>query len=106
MFAAGRLQSFEELGWPYQDGPCSAQQMAISGFYKLNEHDDVKCAFCLKELCGWEQDDDPWKEHLNHSPNCLFAQLAKPETSLKVRELILLAQFQLSTFLVSTNQLI
>lgn len=100
---AGRLRSFQELGWPYQDGICSAERMAIAGFYKLNEHDDVKCAFCLKELCGWEQGDDPWKEHLDHSPQCLFAKLGKQEQNLTVCELVLLARHQLFSLLVSAN---
>lgn len=38
-------------------------QMAAAGFHftgSKNEPDLAQCFVCLKELDGWEEDDDPW----------------------------------------------
>lgn len=104
-FFESRLESFRDLGWVHRSGPCDAEKMAAAGFYKLNAVDDhVNCAFCDKKLCGWEAQDDPFGEHRKFNPQCLFAQIGKREPDLDVRELILLARFQLNTYLVSFGQ--
>lgn len=59
--------------------------MAEAGFHYTGseeEPDAVECFFCEKSLDGWLAEDDPWVEHLNHSPNCLFAKLQQPENAL------------------------
>lgn len=56
-----RLVTFSD--WPYEDCLCSSKKMAEAGFFHVpseNEPDLVKCFLCLKELDGWEPEDDPW----------------------------------------------
>lgn len=57
-------------------------QLAQAGFYftgSKEEPDSVTCFFCEKCLDGWEPNDNPWKEHINHSRECTFAKMQKPE---------------------------
>lgn len=59
--------------------------MAEAGFYFIGgkrEPDSVQCFLCGKCLDGWEPDDDPFREHLKHSPACSFAKLMTPEDAL------------------------
>lgn len=66
--------------------------MADAGFYVPNtkQKDLVTCFLCNKELDGWEETDDPWEEHNNHSNKCLLAQSRRPFQDLKVGILYLL----------------
>ncbi|XP_065660166.1 baculoviral IAP repeat-containing protein 5.2 [Hydra vulgaris] len=72
------------VDWPYDDESClcNSKNMAEAGFFRLkseNEPDLVKCFVCLKQLDGWEPEDDPWKEHKYHSSKCAFIKLNKKE---------------------------
>ncbi|CAH8621915.1 unnamed protein product [Schistosoma rodhaini] len=61
--------------WPYDGNSlCTAEKMAKSGFYRPNPSNPTttQCFVCMKELEGWEPDDDPDKEHKSHSPKCPF----------------------------------
>lgn len=85
---SNRLKSFRM--WPFAEGKCTKKAMARSGFYHCNisgELDGVRCFCCLKELDGWDATDDPWLEHRRNN-NCLFANLAKPQDQLTVKELL------------------
>ncbi|KAF5906394.1 baculoviral IAP repeat-containing protein 5.2-like, partial [Clarias magur] len=65
--------------------------MAKAGFIHVpseNSPDIAQCFFCLKELEGWEPEDDPEKEHKAHSPNCNFITLKKSVESLTVEEFL------------------
>lgn len=65
--------------------------MAEAGFVFIGsakEPDSVKCFFCNKHLDGWEKDDDPWKEHLSHSPKCEFAIRKNPEENMTLNEFL------------------
>lgn len=51
--------------WPFDgdDCHCTPKNLAAAGFYHIpseKEPDLVKCFVCLKELEGWEPEDDPW----------------------------------------------
>lgn len=62
-------------------------QMAEAGFYwtgTKRENDTATCFVCGKTLDGWESEDDPWKEHLKHAPQCEFVKLGCPEKDLTV----------------------
>jgi Inhibitor of Apoptosis domain len=51
-------------------------QMASAGFFYnpgSDSRDNATCFLCRYNLDGWEQDDDPFQEHLKHSPRCGFA---------------------------------
>ncbi|XP_077407264.1 baculoviral IAP repeat-containing protein 5a [Vanacampus margaritifer] len=84
-----RLQTFK--GWPFdEDCKCTPENMAKAGFIHTpsdNSPDVAMCVFCLKELEGWEPEDDPEKEHKSHSPSCHFMALKKRVEDLTVEEL-------------------
>jgi len=89
MFHQSRLASFTD--WPFPEtSKCSANTMAMSGFYKLNpSYDCVKCFFCEKELEGWEEGDDPFQEHKQHVPSCPFVKdFDSPPTSYSVYQMM------------------
>ncbi|XP_072229961.1 baculoviral IAP repeat-containing protein 5a [Leuresthes tenuis] len=87
-FFENRLKTF--AGWPFdEDCSCTPENMAKAGFIHTpseNSPDIATCFFCLKELEGWEPEDDPEKEHKSHSPSCLFMALKKKVEELTVEE--------------------
>lgn len=65
-------------------------QLAEAGFYYVGsklEPDAVQCFLCDKQLDGWEENDDPWSEHLGHSKGCTFAQLRMTENELTLNQM-------------------
>ncbi|NP_001012318.1 baculoviral IAP repeat-containing protein 5 isoform 1 [Gallus gallus] len=78
--------------WPFTEGcACTPERMAAAGFVHCpseNSPDVVQCFFCLKELEGWEPDDDPLEEHKKHSAGCAFAALQKDPSNLTVQEFL------------------
>lgn len=84
MFQDQRLETFKE--WPFnKDSSCTVHKMAEAGFIfcgSKSEPDLAQCYVCLKKLDGWEQDDEPWKEHKKHSPSCLFVKIGKKEADM------------------------
>ncbi|XP_048843900.1 baculoviral IAP repeat-containing protein 5a [Brienomyrus brachyistius] len=89
-FYENRLKTYS--GWPFEDGcACTSENMARAGFIHTpseNSPDTAQCFFCLKELEGWEPEDDPVKEHKAHSPACSFITLKKSVNELTVEEVI------------------
>ncbi|MCI4384382.1 hypothetical protein PGIGA_G00037960 [Pangasianodon gigas] len=89
-FYENRLLTFDS--WPFQeDCVCTPENMAKAGFIHVpseNSPDIAQCFFCLKELEGWEPEDDPQKEHKAHSPSCNFITLKKSVESLTVEEFL------------------
>ncbi|XP_007259356.2 baculoviral IAP repeat-containing protein 5a [Astyanax mexicanus] len=89
-FYENRLLTF--VGWPFEEGcACTPETMAKAGFIhtpSANSPDVAQCFFCLKELEGWEPEDDPEKEHKAHSPSCTFITLKKSVESLTVEEFL------------------
>ncbi|XP_037320460.1 baculoviral IAP repeat-containing protein 5a [Pungitius pungitius] len=87
-FYENRLNTFE--GWPFdEDCSCTPENMAKAGFIHTpsgNSPDIAMCFFCLKELEGWEPEDDPEKEHKSHSASCHFMALKKKVEDLTVEE--------------------
>uniref|UniRef100_A0A1B6LMW8 Uncharacterized protein n=1 Tax=Graphocephala atropunctata TaxID=36148 RepID=A0A1B6LMW8_9HEMI len=84
-----RYKSFTK--WPYKrNAKCLPANMAEAGWYCTNNDPDdptAKCAFCLKELSGWESTDDPWSEHSKHSGQCAFVKLGKPEKNCTIQDM-------------------
>ncbi|KAF2985519.1 hypothetical protein EK904_009017 [Melospiza melodia maxima] len=63
--------------------------MAAAGFVHCpseNSPDVAQCFYCLKELEGWEPDDDPLEEHKKHSAACGFLSLQKEPSNLTKKE--------------------
>ncbi|KAL0983909.1 hypothetical protein UPYG_G00134640 [Umbra pygmaea] len=89
-FYENRLRTY--VGWPFQEGcNCTPENMAKAGFIHTptdNSPDIAMCFFCLKELEGWEPEDDPEKEHKSHSPSCNFIGLKKSVNDLTVEEFL------------------
>ncbi|CAH1367151.1 hypothetical protein MTP99_008402 [Tenebrio molitor] len=87
---ANRKATFKS--WVFKDqAKCSARKLAEAGFvFSGNKHepDAVKCFFCNKSLDCWDEDDDPWREHQKHSPNCSFAKMDKPEKTFTLTEFL------------------
>ncbi|XP_053560979.1 baculoviral IAP repeat-containing protein 5.1-like [Bombina bombina] len=83
-----RLKTFSD--WPFTENcKCTPENMAKAGFVHCpseNEPDIACCFFCLKELEGWEPDDDPWTEHFKRSANCGFLSLSKSFDDLTMEE--------------------
>lgn len=113
--------------------PWLCPQMAAAGFVHCpseNSPDVVQCFFCLKELEGWEPDDDPlWvvgrgragegsgrrpeplrtvrrcffrEEHKKHSAGCAFAALQKDPSNLTVQEFLKLDKKRTKNVIVRT----
>lgn len=118
-------------GWRWRPWLCP--QMAAAGFVHCpseNSPDVVQCFFCLKELEGWEPDDDPlwvggWgrageesgrryelvgrcfcvffrEEHKKHSAGCAFAALQKDPAKLTVQEFLKLDKKRAKNVIVRT----
>uniref|UniRef100_A0A915BE41 Uncharacterized protein n=1 Tax=Parascaris univalens TaxID=6257 RepID=A0A915BE41_PARUN len=99
LFYEYRLQSFTSR-WPHRTCNLSPEKMAKAGFFynpgNDNDLDNVTCPFCLKELTGWEANDDPFIEHSKRK-GCYFMTLEKCERDFTVGDFILLlAQRQAS----------
>ncbi|CAJ0967349.1 unnamed protein product [Ranitomeya imitator] len=65
--------------------------MAAAGFIHRpsgNSPDVAQCFFCLKELEGWEPEDDPMQEHQKHAPTCPFISLKKTAEELTLIEFL------------------
>lgn len=85
-----RVESYKS--WPFPEtASCSISKMAEAGFYwtgTKRENDTATCFVCGKTLDGWEPQDDPWKEHVKHAPQCEFAKLSCPERNLTVSQFL------------------
>ncbi|XP_068610821.1 baculoviral IAP repeat-containing protein 5a [Brachionichthys hirsutus] len=103
-FYENRLKTFE--GWPFDEGcSCTPENMAKAGFIHTpseNSPDTAMCFFCLKELEGWEPDDDPEKEHRSHSSSCHFIALKKKMEELSLEEFLKL-QKEKQKFLINKS---
>ncbi|XP_051642584.1 baculoviral IAP repeat-containing protein 5.1-like [Manacus candei] len=95
-----RLKTFTK--WPFQENcKCTPENMAKAGFIhcpNVNEPDVAKCFFCLLELEGWEQNDDPWEEHTKRH-TCDFLSLPKNFEDLTMEEYYMLEMTRLRTFI-------
>jgi len=103
-FYENRLKTY--VGWPFDEGcACTPENMAKAGFVHTpadNSPDVATCFFCLKELEGWEPDDDPTKEHQSHSSECNFINLKKSVNDLTVEEFLKL-QKEKQKYIINKN---
>ncbi|KAH8340637.1 hypothetical protein KR059_003169 [Drosophila kikkawai] len=85
-----RVESFKD--WPFPEtSTCSISKMAEAGFYwtgTKRENDTATCFVCGKTLDGWESEDEPWKEHLKHAPQCEFVKVGCAEKELTVTQFL------------------
>ncbi|CEO59314.1 hypothetical protein PMG11_03994 [Penicillium brasilianum] len=67
-------KSSDVIAWPHQSP--SPAELAHAGFYYKpyeTNPDNTTCFHCNRALDGWEEEDNPIKEHLKHSPGCAWA---------------------------------
>uniref|UniRef100_A0A8C1PGX0 Baculoviral IAP repeat containing 5b n=1 Tax=Cyprinus carpio TaxID=7962 RepID=A0A8C1PGX0_CYPCA len=79
----------------YKDCQCTPELMAKAGFAHCpseNEPEVACCFYCLRELEGWEPEDNPWSEHAKCSPNCAFLCMKKTFDKLTAIEYFQLEQ--------------
>ncbi|KAH9508100.1 Baculoviral IAP repeat-containing protein 7 [Bulinus truncatus] len=62
-----RLQSFGT--WP-KNHNINPWKLAEAGFYYQGHKDHVICFSCNVKLCDWEDEEDPWVEHIKFRPEC------------------------------------
>ena len=89
IFEKNRVKTFKN--WPHKSGKISKENMAKAGWFKClpeSADDAVECFCCLKQMEGWSSNDDPWKEHLDHSPDCEFAKTGVEERKLTLLQFI------------------
>ncbi|KAI0873541.1 hypothetical protein GGS24DRAFT_384532 [Hypoxylon argillaceum] len=71
------------LSWPHKK--LDPEIFARAGFYFAPTRefpDNTVCFLCDKNMEGWEEDDNPFVEHLRLSPRCGWAVVAGIETGL------------------------
>ncbi|XP_017690877.1 baculoviral IAP repeat-containing protein 5 [Chiroxiphia lanceolata] len=94
---SSRVATFRN--WPFTEGcACTPERMAAAGFVHCpseNSPDVAQCFFCLKELEGWEPDDDPLEEHKKHSAGCGFLSLPKEPANLTLQEFLKLDKMRI-----------
>ncbi|NXU85826.1 BIRC5 protein, partial [Xiphorhynchus elegans] len=94
---SARVATFQS--WPFTEGcACTPERMAAAGFVHCpseNSPDVAQCFFCLKELEGWEPDDDPLEEHKKHSAGCGFLSLKKEPANLTLQEFLKLDKMRI-----------
>ncbi|NXM06537.1 BIRC5 protein, partial [Tyrannus savana] len=94
---SSRVATFRN--WPFTEGcACTPERMAAAGFVHCpseNSPDVAQCFFCLKELEGWEPDDDPLEEHKKHSAACGFLSLQKDPANLTLQEFLKLDKMRI-----------
>ncbi|CAI9717317.1 Hypothetical predicted protein [Octopus vulgaris] len=69
-----RLKTFSS--WPKNKNQ-KPESLADAGFFHNGKADTVICFSCDGGLCNWEDDDNPWEEHIRWFPRCTFVQQKK-----------------------------
>uniref|UniRef100_A0A8D9E2F6 Baculoviral IAP repeat-containing protein 5 n=1 Tax=Cacopsylla melanoneura TaxID=428564 RepID=A0A8D9E2F6_9HEMI len=88
VFFFKRLATF--TNWPFKHGSCTGEHMAYAGYYCVQD-DCAKCIYCVKELDGWEETDDPWEEHKSHKADCPFISLnIRDVTAMDISDFVML----------------
>lgn len=66
---AARVNSF--INWPENKQP-KPEQLADAGFFYTGVQDITMCYYCGGGLKEWEENDDPWQEHLRWFNLCPY----------------------------------
>lgn len=72
-----KKQQAAASGWPHPPSfRATPSRLAQAGFYfepSTSKPDNVLCFMCGYALGNWEDQDDPFKVHVEHSPKCAWA---------------------------------
>lgn len=66
-----RLMSFENWPLVMQQKP---EDLAEAGFFYTGYGDRTKCFHCGGGLKDWEDDDDPWQQHVQWFSQCAYVK--------------------------------
>lgn len=78
--------------------------MANAGFHYdpcQDELDRVSCSVCSLVLEGWENEDDPFKEHENRRPTCPYIKLMHHHKPINSSQEIELAIYNLKDIILT-----
>lgn len=78
VFYKNRVKTFDS--WSTQIHP-NKFRLSSAGFFYTGRSDIVECFSCAIRLHKWKEDDNPLKEHMLVSPNCLFLKIIGQENS-------------------------
>ncbi|GMT08897.1 hypothetical protein PFISCL1PPCAC_194, partial [Pristionchus fissidentatus] len=102
VFHEQRKASFDRASWCYdkqKNAICTSDKLAAAGFHYTGTKADpsaAACAFCLKEML-FDDTDDPWEEHVSHSPSCFFVRLNQhDEKQLTMQQFLQLVAYRKS----------
>ena len=96
-----RLSTFKS--WPFAEGPCNPSNLAKAGFFYAGKKgdDSVRCFVCFKELCNWNENDDPFTEHKIHSEHCEFVKIGQDQSKITLSDFLKLLNLSLKKVIVS-----
>ena len=80
-----RLESFINHSWPIGLTQ-TPETLAGAGLFYLGSGDKVLCYYCNGGIHNWMPEDEPWKEHKKHYPNCAYLKLINPGYEYNIRE--------------------
>ncbi|PAV92117.1 hypothetical protein WR25_10647 [Diploscapter pachys] len=108
IFTAGRVATFTR--WPFDkidSATCTSIAMALAGFKSTATAgcpESACCVFCGKEML-FEENDDPWKEHIEHTRFCPFVELdRKKESDWTVEDYLRLKAGLIATDILRQNR--
>lgn len=64
----------------------TANDFASAGFYSIGVKDYTRCFYCGVGLRGWDDTDDPWKQHAKFSSSCKYLLEKKGENFVKLQQ--------------------
>lgn len=66
-----RIATFARGEWPLRSGKkLDPVGLSWAGFYYFGDQDNTRCHWCGLGLNGWNDNDDPWREHARFAPQC------------------------------------
>jgi len=71
-----RLSTFE-LKWPSRHTQATPGELALAGFYFVENPDRVACFYCNGGLQNWNYFDDPWHDHARWYPKWVKLQITE-----------------------------
>lgn len=64
----------------------TSKEYAQAGFYSIGVQDYTRCFYCGVGLRGWDNTDDPWKQHAKFSSNCKYLLEKKSKSFVELQQ--------------------
>ena len=106
-----RISSFENGEWRLKSGKkLDPEVLSWAGFYYFGDQDNTRCHWCGLGLNGWNDNDDPWREHARFAPQCgyLIRYLGRhwiKQTLVEERKFLIARGYQHSSNDSETNRI-